>query len=37
VLVLHNVERPLSGAAKAFQQIFDAVWKTQMRKFDGKR
>jgi DNA-binding transcriptional LysR family regulator len=37
VLVLHNVERPLSGAAKAFQQVFDAVWKTQMRKFDGKR
>jgi DNA-binding transcriptional LysR family regulator len=37
VLVLHNVERPLSGAAKAFQQVFDAVWKTQMRKFTGKR
>ena len=37
VLVLSNVERPLSGAAKAFQQVFDAVWKTQMRKFDEKR
>ena len=37
VLVLHNVERPLSGAAKAFQQIFDDVWKSQMRKFEGKR
>jgi DNA-binding transcriptional LysR family regulator len=35
VLVLHNVERPLSGAAKAFQQIFDTTWRTQMRKFDS--
>jgi DNA-binding transcriptional LysR family regulator len=30
VCVLHHVERPLSGNAKAFQQVFDRIWKAQM-------
>jgi len=34
VCVLHSVERPLSGNAKAFQQVFDSVWKARLRKFD---
>jgi hypothetical protein len=25
------------GAAKGFTQAFDAVWKTQMRNFGGRR
>jgi hypothetical protein len=31
VCVLHSVERPLSGNAKLFQQVFDRIWKAQMR------
>ena len=37
VLALDNVERPLSDAAGAFQQLLDSVWKAQMRIFDGIR
>jgi hypothetical protein len=28
--VLHHVEHPLSGNAKAFQQVFERVWKDEM-------
>ncbi len=37
VAVLHHLERPLSGAALAFRQTFDAVWKTQMPRLDAVR
>lgn len=30
VRVLHPVERPLSGNARTFQQVFDRVWKAEV-------
>ena len=31
VRVLHLLERPLSGNAKVFQEVFDRIWKAEMR------